>query len=346
MESLEHAAAPDDAEAEGRGALRGIHPTNLPVPGPECQVGPGENRSGIGALHSESETTTQGADAMKSAPLALLSLAILPLALGAYVQRHREAPPTVTITARDFSLEAPDTLPEGAVTLRLVNQGKEFHHVWIARLEGGHTVDDVLAALRTPGPPPEWIKDAGGPNAPRPEGGENSATVTLARGSYIVACLIPSADGIPHLMKGMVRPLTVVETAHPAAAPDADVLMTLRDYSFFLSRPLTPGQHVIEVRNEGTQWHEFELVQLAPGKTPRDVVAFVEHGIGSPPGLPIGGVSPLMPGGVSYFHAELQAGRYALICFLPDRKDGKQHFEHGMVQEFQVGELAEAFGAN
>jgi hypothetical protein len=276
---------------------------------------------------------------MKPASLALLSLAVLPLALGAYVQsRPRETAPTVTITARDYTLDSPDTLPEGAVTLRLVNQGKEFHHIWIARLEGGRTVDDVLAALKTHGPLPEWVKDAGGPNAPRPEGGENSATVTLVPGNYIVACLIPSADGIPHLMKGMVRPLTVVKTGRPAPAPKGDVIMTLRDYSFFFSRPLTAGTHVIEVRNEGTQWHEFELVQLAPGKTPHDVIAFIDHGIGSPPGLPIGGVSPLMPGGVSWFHADLQPGRYALICFLPDRKDGKQHFDHGMLQEIEVGE--------
>jgi hypothetical protein len=276
---------------------------------------------------------------MKPASLALLSLAVLPLALGAYVQsRPRETAPTVTITARDYTLDSPDTLPEGAVTLRLVNQGKEFHHIWIARLEGGRTVDDVLAALKTQGPLPEWVKDAGGPNAPRPEGGENSATVTLVPGNYIVACLIPSADGIPHLMKGMVRPLTVVKTGRPAPAPKGDVIMTLRDYSFFFSRPLTAGTHVIEVRNEGTQWHEFELVQLAPGKTPHDVIAFIEHGLGSPPGLPIGGVSPLMPGGVSWFHADLQPGRYALICFLPDRKDGKQHFDHGMLQEIEVGE--------
>jgi hypothetical protein len=32
----------------------------------------------------------------------------------------------------------------------------------------------------------------------------------------------------------------------------------------------------------------------------------------------------------------LEPGRYALICFLPDRGDGKAHFEHGMVQEFDV----------
>lgn len=270
---------------------------------------------------------------VKSAIVALLSLAALPLALGI----HAPAARTVTVTAHDYSLTLPDTLPAGAVTLRLVNQGKEFHHVWIARMEGGHTVADVLEALKAGGPLPTWLEDAGGPNAPRPEGGEASATVSLEPGNYIVACLIPSKDGIPHLMKGMVRPLTVVKSGRPARVPLADAVMTLRDYTFFLSRPLAAGKHVIEVRNEGTQWHEFELVQLAPGKTPRDVIAFVDHGIGDPPGLPLGGISPLAVGRTSYMQVDLEPGRYALICFLPDRKDGRQHFEHGMIQEFEVG---------
>ena len=180
---------------------------------------------------------------MKSTTLALLSLAALPLVLGAYVQGRTEASPrAVTVTAHDYSLELPDTLPAGATTLRLVNQGKEFHHIWIARLDAGKTVEDVLAALKSHAPLPSWIHDAGGPNAPRPEGGEASATVLLSPGNYIVACLIPGPDGVPHLMKGMVRGLTVVPSRRPAPAPEADVVMTLRDYTFFLSRPLTRGQ--------------------------------------------------------------------------------------------------------
>jgi hypothetical protein len=271
---------------------------------------------------------------MKSLIAVLLSVTALPLALGFRAQTA----PTVTVTAHDYRLELPDTLPAGAVTLRLVNQGKEFHHVWIARMDGGHTVDEVLKALAARQPLPVWLKDAGGPNAPRPEGGEASATVTLEPGNYIVACLIPSKDGVPHLMKGMVRQVAVVATSRPARTPEADAVMTLRDYTFFLSRPLASGTHVIEVRNEGTQWHEFELVQLAPGKTPQDVVDFIEHGTGTPPGLPLGGVSPLAVGRTSYLHVDLAPGRYALICFLPDRKDHQAHFQHGMMQEFQVSE--------
>lgn len=279
---------------------------------------------------------------MKPTSLALLGLAALPLVLGAYVQRREGEPRTLTVTARDYALDLPDTLPEGAVTLRLVNQGKEFHHVWIARLEGGHTMADVQKALERRAGFPEWLRHIGGPNAPRPEGGEASATVVLTPGQYIVACLIPGKDGIPHIMKGMSRALTVVPSSRAARAPEADAVMTLRDYTFFLSRPLTAGRHVIEVRNEGTQWHEFELVQLAPGKSPHDVIAFIERGVGDPPGLPLGGVSPLAAGGTAYVDVDLAPGRYGLICFLPDHEDGKAHFEHGMVQEFTVGEkLAE-----
>jgi len=271
---------------------------------------------------------------MKSVIAVLLSLAALPLALGF----RAPVAPSVTVTAHDYSLELPDTVPAGAVTLRLVNQGKEFHHIWIARMEAGHTMNEVVETLAARQPLPTWLTDAGGPNAPRPEGGHATATVLLEPGSYIVACLIPSKDGVSHLMKGMIRQVTVVETPRPARAPAADAVMTLRDYTFFLSRPLSAGEHVIEVRNEGTQWHEVELVRLAPGKRPRDVIDFIEHAVGAPPGLPLGGVSPLAVGRTSYLHVDLEPGRYALICFLPDHKDGRQHFQHGMMQELQVSE--------
>jgi len=278
---------------------------------------------------------------MKSTSLVLLGAAAMPLALGAYVGRLPAEPatpaiPTVTVIATDYAVQAPDTLPAGAVTLRLVNQGKEFHHLWVARLDQGRTADDLLKALRRPGPVPAWVRDVGGPNAPAP-GGESNATVSLAPGTYVLACLIPSKDGVPHVMKGMIRQVTVVETARPADVPVGEVTMTLHDYSFTLSQPLTAGKRLIEVRNEAVQDHEIELVRLAPGKTAQDVLAWLKDEQGPPPGLPLGGVAPLATREVSWFEAELEEGKYVLICFLPDQKDGKSHFMHGMVQEIEVG---------
>jgi hypothetical protein len=112
--------------------------------------------------------------------------------------------------------------------------------------------------------------------------------------------------------------------------------MSLRDYSFVLSSVPSAGRHVFQVRNDGDQTHEVELVQLAPGKSVHDVLAWVEKPAGPPPGMPLGGVSPLSRGGVASFEVELAPGRYGMICFLPDVKDGRPHHEHGMMQEFEV----------
>ena len=37
-----------------------------------------------------------------------------------------------------------------------------------------------------------------------------------------------------------------------------------------------------------------------------------------------------------YFTADLTPGNYALLCFVPDAKDGKPHLEHGMVKQFKI----------
>jgi len=80
----------------------------------------------------------------------------------------RSAPATVTVTANDFSFDAPGSVPAGAVTMRLVNSGKELHHAQMVRIEDGKTMDDMAKALKNPGPPPSWVKFVGGPNAVAP----------------------------------------------------------------------------------------------------------------------------------------------------------------------------------
>ncbi|MBA3260206.1 MAG: hypothetical protein H0T68_12175 [Gemmatimonadales bacterium] len=47
-------------------------------------------------------------------------------------------------------------------------------------------------------------------------------------------------------------------------------------------------------------------------------------------------MAPLERGGVNWIEVDLEPGKYALICFLPDAKDGKPHFTHGMMQEIEV----------
>ena len=114
----------------------------------------------------------------------------------------------VRVTGEDFKFDAPDVIPAGLTEFRFLNKGPALHHMQLLKLTGGKTVDDLRAALANPGPPPAWVKQVGGPNAPAP-GLESNATVMLEPGNYALICFI-DIGGPPHFMKGMVRALRVV----------------------------------------------------------------------------------------------------------------------------------------
>jgi hypothetical protein len=271
---------------------------------------------------------------MRRGLVAIGSAAVLGLAMAGCGTADAAAPGphVVTVTARDFAFEAPETVPAGLVTFRLVNQGPDLHHVALVRLEGGKTLADLA---QHQGPPPAWAVDMGGPNAVVP-GASSEATVFLRPGSYALLCFVPTADGTPHLMMGMAKALTVAGPAPERPLPEADVTLALNDYSFGWQGPTTAGDHVVRVRNDAAQSHEVVLVKLAPGKHATDVMAWLEGRQGPPPGMPVGGVVGLARGQENTFPLRLEAGRYALLCFIPDAKDGKPHVAHGMFREFTV----------
>lgn len=246
------------------------------------------------------------------------------------------APNVVVVKTSDYAFDAPDTVRAGLTTLRLVtNPGHEMHQVGLIRLDSGKTPTDLFNAMKSPGPMPKWAVEVAGVNPPAP-GQTAEATLNLAAGNYLLVCFVPSADGVPHIAKGMSRPLAVTGAAVAAAPLPGDVEIKLTDYAFGLSKPLTAGQHVIRVVNDGQQSHEVMVIRLAPGKTAAQVAAWVEKMEGPPPGEPLSGVAGLGVGQSASFPLTLTPGEYGLICFIPDAKDGKPHVAHGMVHEFTV----------
>jgi plastocyanin len=247
------------------------------------------------------------------------------------------APATVTVTAKDFAFDAPAQIPAGAVTLELKNEGKEIHQAMLVKLDDGKTEKDLLAAMKQHGPPPAWMKWIGGPNAAAP-GGQANATSVLEPGQYAYLCVIPGPDGVPHLAKGMIRTFEV--TAAPAGAltslPETDVTIKLKDYDFESSQPLAAGKQRIMIENAGPQTHELVMIKLMPGKKIEDFATWAESMKGPPPAMPVGGVGALENGMRASFTADLAAGDYGLICFVPDAKDGKMHLVHGMMKTIKV----------
>ena len=246
----------------------------------------------------------------------------------------------MTVVAREYAFELPDSIPAGLTTFRLRDAGQQQHHVFLVTLPDGKSARDVVAAIAAGGPSPAWgrapwMRMVGGPNTPMP-GGESNATLTLAPGRYVMFCVIPAPDGVLHVMKGMYRALTVTPSAHRAPRPAHDVAITLTDYAFVFSRPITPGTRTLRLTNAATQPHEMFLMRLPAGRTVADLVAWVAKPAGPPPITPVGGITDIPPGGVAYIRVDFSAGEYALICFSPDERDAKPHFAHGMTKQFTV----------
>ena len=244
----------------------------------------------------------------------------------------------VTFVATDYGFAGPDRISAGVTTMQVVNQGHDLHHIQLLKFAQGKTASDFRAAIAAdPSRFPGWVTFVGGPNAVVP-GQEAAATMMLDEGDYLLICLIPSEQGVPHVALGMQKPLAVKGgKATVVSRPKADMTITTSDFHFQQSRPITAGTHTFEVVNRGTQTHEVVLVKLNPGTTARDFAAAVEPRTSTPPpGMPMGGVVGIEPGDQAFFTARFEPGRYGLICFFPDPVTGKPHFMHGMTADFVV----------
>ena len=283
---------------------------------------------------------------MKQKPLfitlAILLLAVVLSACGTAAASSKPAAgsaiPEITIKAADFSFDAPEQIEAGVVKVNLVNDGHEPHHAQVVRLNDDVTLDQFQTALQQ-GPEAAFplVAFVGGPGLVDP-GLETQVTLDLTPGQYVLLCFVPSHDGVPHLAKGMVRPIEVVAAADQAevAQPKADATVKLLDFSFILPAEIKAGPQVWEVINEGPQPHEIMLVKLAEGKTMTNIQAFMHDPHGTPPFNQIGGFQAINPGASGWLNLDLTPGDYVALCHVPDPASGKAHEELGMVMPFSV----------
>lgn len=276
----------------------------------------------------------RGGEIAASGILNLLVTALLLVGACSDAAGPRPVANVVTIHGVDFSYDAPNSIPAGMTTIKFINDGPALHQAQIVRLDSGKTMADLTVALARSNQLPGWVVQLGGPNAVDP-GSTSNATMDLAAGNYALLCVVNVPNGIPHFMKGMLQPLTVTAVGagtETASVPVADETVTMDNYAFKLSAPLTAGTHTFKVLNPDEQPHELELIRLAPGKTAADMLAWLQSQNGPPPRQALGGVAIISPSrGPTYFTADFTTGNYMLLCFVFDSVDGKPHFAHGMV---------------
>src|SRR5512147_1789523 len=121
--------------------------------------------------------------------LAALSLAVLPLNPG---------PRRVTIVARDYSYDAPDTLPAGPTVFRLENRGRRSHELVIFAARPGVSAAAMLGASnaeerRSLADPPVGVLFA---PIDHPVSAELNATLQAGRW-YFLFCAVRDSTGMP-----------------------------------------------------------------------------------------------------------------------------------------------------
>lgn len=249
----------------------------------------------------------------------------LMLAIALITAPIANAQKTVIVTTHDYAFQMPDTLPAGLTTFRIRNEGKEPHEMVVIKI-GDH--ESLGAPLS-----PDHV--FGGPAASLPGADSSSATIMLEAGHYEVVCGVPTVDHIEHMKKGMMKLLVVVPSTATVALPVSDLTISLVDYDYHLSHPLTAGRHTLRVVNTASQDHMMMLVKFKPHQNADSLGKWDVTRKGPAPIEWSTGVSSLRAGGTAYVNANFPPGHYALMCFL-DAPDGKDHFEHGMHKDIIV----------
>lgn len=245
---------------------------------------------------------------------------------------HRRA----SFVAKDLAFTGPRTLPAGVYDVRLRNDGPEYHSLDLVHLDDPAMTNDefvgAFAAQKTAG-----LSAIGGPNAV-PVGKSATVTVRLDPGVYVVMCPIPGADGLPHVMKGMLSRLRVTGTG-TVPKPTATVTVELQEYGFAGDVAALGRADLVAVHNRGGAFHELTIVPMPPGTTREQFDAWA-MGQGDPNAFTTdGGVAPLGPGATAWLDLRahpLAKGRYLIACFIPTTDDQQPHMAKGMIREINV----------
>jgi hypothetical protein len=234
--------------------------------------------------------------------------------------------------AQNPTFDLPKSVEGGVVEIRFTSSVEGEHGAQLVRVDGNHPIDEALAAADRWGGRgrglPEWLFIAGG--TPDVAKGESSTvTQELEPGRYLVA----------DVNTGASAELEVTGGAAGGELPAAKGTITATEYAFETDG-LQAGRNTVTFDNAGQEPHLVVASALRPGKTAADAKRFFETESGPPPVDDSRTFSTaVVEGGVKQaVELDLEAGRYVLICFVPDREGGPPHVAKGMISEATVAE--------
>ena len=237
---------------------------------------------------------------------------------------------TISGSGESTKLTGPSEARAGVLEFQLKNTGKKPAGLQIVGYEGDHTPEEVLKAGNAWGdgksPLPGYVKLEGGIGNVAP-GETGVVRQSLSAGKYLALNIDTDA-------------YTEFEITGDGTGSLASTsgTITASEYAFETAAPLTAGDVQLTFDNTGEQPHHMVGLPINEGKTIKDVATFLQEEKGKPPFREEGGFdTAIIEGGTEQaFSADLKAGKYAFVCFIPDRKGGPPHVAKGMVSEAVV----------
>ncbi len=236
----------------------------------------------------------------------------------------------------------PSTLKGGNIAIELTNSGKEEHDLAVLRIEGKHSMDEVMKVINSEdAPTPSWMHAAGGIGRISP-GTVGRATVNLGPGTYMFICTVMNeTTHKSHAAGGMMKNITVTGPKAASLPAGATGTIVAKEYGFE-TKGLKAGKNVVQFSVAGKELHHFLMFPLMPGKTIQDAIAVLtsDKPPAGPPPIDFDkgqGSSVIEKSeGAILTEVNLTAGRWAMVCFMADRAGGPPHIMKGMAAEVVV----------
>jgi len=249
-------------------------------------------------------------------------------------------------TAQEFS--APSRVTAGWVTFRVGSADSDYHGLEIARVNPGHTLDEVINDLQM-GLGTDHAAEAQGARQLVRDGtlmggvvtssyAPMEATLPLTPGTYYMFDFAEFDQATPV----NVHTLRVVGHMNWAGMPAFDsvvgMYMDPAGMPAFAAPTDFSATGSFLVYGQGDELHEATFRPTKPGTTDQYISDFYTA---LDAGLPHGpspwtdaqhGFNAMSPGQFAVFHLDLPPGDYALICYVPSDETGYPHSHMGMHQ--------------
>lgn len=281
--------------------------------------------------------------------LALSVAAAVPVAAACGDDDDDEAaqaqPTTLSITASEAGGNAgrysgPTSVKAGLTRINFRNSSKAPMEAQLVRVDGDRTREELLKVIDADDeegrPIPAWLHATGGVGT-IPPGSSSSSTQELRPGKYFVT----DTGGDDEKRKATVSELTVEDGEGGGELPQTEARVVAEEYSFRASG-LKPGRNTITFDNVGKELHHIIAAPFTPGATRDDLRKFLQEegeGGGRPPLDFEKATATTVLDGKTKQVTELRLdrpGKYALLCFITDRRGGPPHVAKGMVTETTV----------